>query len=156
MNITNRQYFRDGYHGRVYISQTDPAQDPDVTVKDGDEWHIPGSTHSYIRYGGEWYKAEIYGPPESRPSSGIPGQKFIEVLPDGKLGQMYIVPPNGGSFVLFQPQHPLNPQDGVHTGKLPISMVTGHTRNNPVHVQIRLEAVLMAQTGAARASSTMI
>ncbi len=43
-----------------------------------------------------------------------------------------------------------------HTGNLPIQRVNGHTLNNPVHVQIRLESVLLGSSGNARASSTSI
>lgn len=144
MAITNRQYSRDGYHGRVYVSSTDPAQDPDVTVKDGDEWHVPGSVNFYIRYGNAWYRAEIYGAPEDKPSTGVPGQKFIEVLSNGQFGQMYIVPPNGTSFVLFQPQHALSPDDGVHTGKLHIKDVEYHVPQEKTHRRVAMLAAIMA------------
>lgn len=136
MIITQRFYLPNGYAcHRYYVGDdvTDPANDPQLDVRPGDELvrlfvDSQGNEvrRQYVRNreNSDWEQANHWGYIEGKP---------VEFTP--------VVHDLGGDR---------------HSGNLHISRVTGHTRNNTVHVQIRLEAVMMAVQGKALASSTSI
>ncbi len=125
---TRREYFPQGYQEIGYVSSGNPEDDPQLEVKPGD---------LLVRFEGGFLKEYIRD----------------ETNTEWVLRNTWDYILNKPSE--FVPQvHALD--SDRHTGKLPIHKVAGHTLNNPVHVQIRLEAVLLGSSGAARASSTAL
>lgn len=128
MKITDRKYYQAGNEAKVYAIDF-PENDPDVSLHESD-----------LRVRWQLVDGELV--PE------IGAYRAGEWVRINDWHSIFSKPP------LAPSPHDLDGEH--HAGKLPISKVSGHTRNNPVHVQIRMEAVLMGQSGAARASSTMI
>lgn len=120
-----REYFPEGYEGKIYVTPENPANNPQLEVKELDckltlDPHNRILLYAYVNGGWELVNTweNIFNKPNLAPS------------PHDWYGEH-------------------------HTGDRPLK-VKEHGRNNPVHVAIRLEAILMSQTGAARAGSTMI
>jgi hypothetical protein len=124
-----REYFPTGYEGKIYATtQGNPLDDPHLEVKELD-------CKITIVQDAEGEKIALYA------------------LKDGSWELV-----NSWNMLFDKPSFAPTPHDWYgpdHTGDRPLK-AKEHTRNNPVHVAIRLEAVLMGQSGAARASSTMI
>jgi hypothetical protein len=135
-----RGYSPDGYEGKVYVTSTDPTADPQLEVKDGDRWQVPGALSPFLRYQGAWYAEWLYGGLNERPVEGIPGQKYVVVNADGSFGDMYIVPPNSTRWVVFMPAHDIDPDRGPHRNKLHIRHVFYHVPKEKAHRKVMLMA----------------
>jgi hypothetical protein len=122
-----RGYFPDGYEAKIYATSTDPANDPQLEVK---------------KYDGKIEFVQM-------------GDRLVPVLSFYYEGEWrtFLIWEN----ILNKPPLAPSPHDWYgehHTGDRPLK-AKEHTRDNPVHLAIRLEAILMAESGSALTGSSL-
>jgi hypothetical protein len=122
-----RGYFPDGYESKIYATSADPANDPQLEVKEYD------------------CKLTVIQQ----------GDQLVPVLYIYRDGTWQIF--NTWTNILNKPPLAPSPHDWYgehHTGDRPLK-AKEHTRDNPVHLAIRLEAILMAESGSALTGSSL-